>query len=233
MATNQLTKALKRKAEERKLYPIVRQWLTTRFSCFTTASDKGLAFSRIDVVGIRDVGGDFSGEIETITVEVKRGGYPFAKACGQTLGYKAYGNRVYLADVRKGGFNDDELHIASHLGIGLVAIWKRECTEVLSSPFYQPITKLNLALLYRLRLARCQFCGSYFQTGTAEKRRGNITRRNILSAAESDKGLVFFNVELAERKLDIGMRLSMEGRNFERRFICPTCVRLLAQLSKL
>jgi hypothetical protein len=59
-----------------------------------------LRFGRIDVIGIRDIGGDLSGEVETVAVEVKRGSTPFANACGQTYGYSVYANRVYLADLR-------------------------------------------------------------------------------------------------------------------------------------
>jgi hypothetical protein len=60
------------KPKESKLYPIVERWLRKHHHCFKTATNKGIKYSRIDVIGVRDVGGDLSGEIETISVEVKR-----------------------------------------------------------------------------------------------------------------------------------------------------------------
>src|SRR5437764_15255149 len=94
---------------ENTLYPYVERWLKRHFLCFRTAINKGLRHSRIDVVGVRDIGGDLSGDVETIAVEVKRGLFPFATASGQTLGYNVYANRVYLADVRDKSFTPDEI----------------------------------------------------------------------------------------------------------------------------
>src|SRR4051794_14223094 len=111
-----------KKPLEKTLYPLVARWMRQRFLCFRLAINKGLRYSRIDVLGIRDVGGDFSGEVETIAVEVKRGSTPFTNASGQALGYRVYANRVYLADVRDEPFNQDEILIASTLGIGLIQI---------------------------------------------------------------------------------------------------------------
>src|SRR3990172_3808907 len=59
-----------RHTAEKKLYPIVERWFRRHFRCFRTGINKGLAHGRIDVVGVRDTGGDLSGEIETIAVEV-------------------------------------------------------------------------------------------------------------------------------------------------------------------
>jgi hypothetical protein len=203
------------------------------FGCFQTAINKGLRHSRIDIIGVRDVGGDLSGEIETIAVEVKRGSFPFANGCGQTLGYNVYANRVYLADVRPSSFTRDERQIASHLGIGLIQIRRTRCHEILSSPFYRPIEKLNLALLESLRLGRCQLCGSVFRIGSAEGiyRFSSLTRENLRLAIEREKGMVFWNREVADRKRRLGIRVPKDGLTYERRFLCPDCVQfVLAQL---
>lgn len=136
--------------KEKDYYPIVARWLQSKQHCFFTAINKGLKHSRLDVIGIRDVGGDLSGEIEVIGVEVKRGTEPFATASGQTLGYKIYANKVYLADSRDKSFTFDEINIASFLGIGLIQIKKETCYERLSSPYYRPLTKFNLQLVEKL-----------------------------------------------------------------------------------
>lgn len=198
------------------------------FRCFKTVKDKGLKYGRIDVLGVRDVGGDLSGEVETIAIEVKKGNTPFAKASGQTLGYRVYANRVYLADVRQESFSTDEIHIASNLGIGLIEIRGRTCREILSSPHHIPISKLNLSLLASIAIGKCQICDSFFQTGNAEQNRwSNLTRVDMKKAILKERGLVFWNYEAAKRKNKFHPIRKKTGVAFERRFICPECVEVV------
>lgn len=221
-------------SSEQKLYPLVAKWMKKQFHCFNVAINTGLIHSRIDVVGIRDIGGDLSGDVETISIEVKRGSEPFATACGQALGYKVYANRVYLADVREKSFTDEEIRIASHLGIGLIQIRKNKCREILTSPFYVPMSSLNLRLLEKLRLGRCQFCSSFFQIGHMHsgQRYSNLSRENLEKAMKEKKGLMFWNYEVAKRKDRLGLRPLKNSDTYERRFVCPECVEVfIAQIS--
>lgn len=178
---------------ELDLYERVEKWMKRHFRCFETATNTGLTYSRPDVTGVRDVGGDLSGEVETIIIEVKRGNsQPFATASGQALGYRVYANRVYLAEARAKTFNADELQIASHLGIGLIWIKGRGCSEVLSSPSYTPITRMNRLLLEKLMLGHCQLCGSVFRIGEGpQKQYSRLTRYKINRAIEQGRGLMF------------------------------------------
>jgi hypothetical protein len=217
---------------EKAAYPIIRNWMKRHFLCFKSDINKGLKHGRADVIGIRDIGGDLSGEVETIAIEIKRGTSPFATASGQTLGYNVSANRVYLADRRAKSFTQDELQIASHLGIGLIQIRNKKCTEVLSSPFYRPIQRFNFALLENLGLGKCQLCGSFFEIGTIEKTHANLTREKVKQAILKEKGIMFWNEEVATRKDKVGLRPSPQGIVWERRFICPECVRnFISQLS--
>ena len=214
---------------EKTLYPLVDRWMRRHFGCFRTAVNKGLRLGRIDIIGVRDIGGDLSGEVETIAIEVKRGACPFANGCGQALGYNTYANRVYLADWREESFSRDELHIASHLGIGLIQIRGKRgdrCNEVVSSPFYRPITKLNLGLLESLCLGRCQLCGCFFEIGDAktDNRFSRVAREKVAKAVSNDKGLIFWNREVADRKNKVGIRSVKDGSTYERRYICPDCI---------
>ena len=210
--------------KESDLYPKVERWLKRQYRCFATAINAGLRYSRPDVTGVRDVGGDLSGEVETIIVEVKRGTQPFATACGQALGYKVYANRVYLADFRSAQFSQEEVHIASHLGIGLIQINRSRCAECLSSPYYAPIIRLNLALLERMGLGHCQLCGSLFKVGVPNRRFANVAREDFRKAFDKDKGLMFWNREVADRKERLGVRTTGDDTTYERRFLCPDCV---------
>lgn len=207
-------------------YPTVAAWLRRRRSCFKTAINTGLQHSRIDVVGVRDVGGDLSGEIETISVEVKRGSAPFATATGQALGYRVYANRIYLADVRSKPFDQNEVEIASHLGVGLIRISGNRCFEELSSPYYKPITRMNLLLVEKLGLAHCKLCASFFEITPLPKKNlyANVTRENVRKAVREGKGIWFWNWEMGERKKRLGIR-ETRFDTVERRFICKDCVR--------
>jgi hypothetical protein len=214
---------------ESDLYPIVERWVKSHFLCFKTALTKGLRYSMVDVIGIRDIGGELSGEIQTIAVEVKRKGSPFATTTGQTLGYNVYANRVYLAEERDKPFSLDERDIASHLGVGLIQIRNSKCHEILTSPFYTPINRLNLLLLETLGLGRCQFCASFFDIGDTKDHWRNMIRgedpaEDVRKAIKVAKGLMYWNQAVADRKRKIGVTKAEKGSSMERRFICPECV---------
>jgi len=194
------------------------------FRCFKAETTKHTGYSFADVVGVRDIGGELSGEVETIIIEVKRGLEPFATASGQTLGYNISANRVYLADIREKMFTQDELQIASHLGIGLIQIRNKKCTEVLSSPFYAPIQRFNLALLENLGLGLCQLCGSFSQIGTLGKLHANLANEDVKRALNEEKGLKFWNEEVSQRKDKLKVRINPQGSVYDRRFICANCV---------
>lgn len=217
---------------EKDYYPIVEKWMIEHFKCFETAINSGLKISRVDVVGVRDVGGNLSGDIETIVIEVKRGNQPFATASGQAYGYKVYGNRVYLADIRNDGFTTDEVAIANHLGIGLIQIKSdNTCQEFLSSPHHKPLMKFNRLLLEQMRLGYCQFCNTVFKIGNLDGKNkfNNLARTKIKNALTKEKGLVFWNHELSERKQKLGIDKIKEGYSHDRRFVCSDCVSLFFQ----
>jgi hypothetical protein len=212
-----------KKLQEKDFYPIVGRWLKKSKNCFKTEINSGLAYGRIDVYGVRDIGGDHSGEIETISIEVKRGSEAFGTASGQALGYKVYAHRVYLADVRDTTFSDDEISIANHLGIGLIQIKGTKCTEILTSPVYKPLTRLHLKLLENLGLGKCQLCGCCFESGSKDHHNSKIVS-TMKNALEQKKGLMFWNYLVGERKKDGTHPFDIEHQTFERRFLCSDCV---------
>lgn len=217
--------------KEQSLYPIVANFLAKSHQCFRTAMNEGLRYSRADVIGIRDIGGDLTGEIETIIVEVKRGTEAFATSSGQAFGYTVYANRVYLADKRLHGFSQEEIQIANHLGVGLICIdAKNRCSITLTSPFYKPLIRLNAQLLEKLRLGKCQLCESYIEIGDGNNRYTRLARERLDKAINEEKGIIFWNREVGDRKDKHGVRLVKENSTYERRFLCSDCVSLLGQL---
>lgn len=221
-----------KKMKEKDLYPIVEAYLKRYYRCFKTAADTGLNYSRVDVVGIRDVGGELSGDIEIIVVEVKKGTQPFATASGQASGYKVYANKVYLADLREKPFNQDEIQIASHLGIGLIQIKSKKCKEVLTSPHYANMPKMAFALLEKIRIGQCQFCGSFFEIGNDSNRYSKLiglyrpvyAQKVLKKAFNEEKGLLFYNYEVWARRFKATRLEKHKEYSYERRFVCPTCI---------
>jgi len=218
---------------EVELYEPVGEWAKPHFRCFDVFINRGIAFGRVDVLGVRDAGGDLSGEVETISVEVKCGSTQFAATVGQALGYRIMTNLVYLADVRPKGFSFEEVEVARHLGVGLIQIQEApfRCIEVLSSPHYRPIERLRLSLLESVGLGRCRFCGGFFlisgedDTGKWSnlRRATNPDRyeRDIDAAAREGKGLMFWNGATGGRKTSHSTRRIDDGSPWDRRFVCP------------
>lgn len=215
----------KRPPKERELYPVVARWLARTHRCFKTATNVGLRYGRVDVLGVRDVGGSLSGEVELVSIEVKRGTEPFVTAAGQALGYRVYANRVYLAEYRSARFGPEEMQVASALGIGLIRLaGRRVVHEELSSPLHAPIGRLRLGILERLGLGECRLCGTFFQLGTEHNRFAHLSRAKIPKAIESQRGVMFWNEELAKRKARKLRGEAWDGWSFERRFMCAECV---------
>jgi hypothetical protein len=213
---------------EKDYYSIVSKWLEKQYNCFKTAINTGLEYSRADVIGLRDIGGDLSGEIETIIIEVKHDKEAFATASGQTFGYTIYANRVYLADKRENGFTHDEIMIANHLGIGLIQINKNnKCQEILTSPYYRPLKKFNKHFLRKIGYVECQFCNTYFTLGSEFNRYSNVTRENIKKAIKEERGIMFWNRELDLRKAKIKKDSRNKDLTYDTRFICGECTTLL------
>ena len=116
-------------------------------------------------------------------------------------------NKVYLADVRGKNFTTHELDIATNLRIGLIQILNGKCSEALSSPHHNPITRLSLHLIEKMALGKCQLCNSFFEIGEKGSRlRAYVAQENFSKARESGKGMMFWNREVAKRKDKLGIR---------------------------
>jgi len=212
---------------ERDLYAGVARWLKRRYGCFATKTDIGIRYGRIDVVGLRDIGGELSGAGEVVSIEVKPGHRPFATAAGQARGYSVYAQRCFLADSRSSrpAFTDDELEIARELGIGLIAIAGSRISEVLSSPRHDPVERLQLLVIERVGYSLCAVCGSFFRRGDSDSDWKRLTRSSSLAgpvrAAKQGRGYMYWLNEVARRNRR--RRASAEVL-YHRRYLCPDCV---------
>ncbi len=211
---------------EKDFYPRVAQWASKSLGCFHTAIDAGLRRGRIDVVGLRDVGGNLSGRSEVVSIEVKHGRQPFVTSIGQASGYSIYADRCYLAEARPRAFDDDEIAIATKLGVGLLHITgttRLRVTEVLSAPPREPLEGLRLELLDKLGFGTCAVCSSLFERGDKKSWSRNVVRQSgrglhLPRALDEDKGIVYWLNEQAGRADADGDTI------YNRRYICPDCL---------
>ena len=213
----------KKKQGEARHYPLIEKFLRKRFNCFVTAQNRGTNFGRIDVIGVRDIGGDLSGAIEIIGVEVKDGNQPFNTATGQAYSYSIFAERCYLADSRAGAnpFSLTEIDIASKLGVGLLVIKPNGIVaEVLASPEHKPMPEMRAELIEKLKYAQCSTCGSIFRKGEGSSSNNQVVR-NLYKAISEEKGYIYWLWEVNNR------RRKKLSYNYIRRYICPDCVQAL------
>lgn len=210
---------------------MVEKWVKRHLSCWQTGINTGPRVGRIDVVGVRDVGGDLSGRSEVIAVEVKAGTQVFTTAAGQAHGYSVLADRCYLADYRPGrdAFSADEMLIAGRLGIGLAAIRaNNRVDEILTAPPGVPIEELRLQVLGKVGLAECRLCGTLFRYSEGGTGRGRqlVTRAegvgDLAKAAQSERGYMWWLNQAAEERDQRGRQY-----NYWRRYLCPDCARAL------
>lgn len=188
--------------------------------CFDTFQKVGELYTGFaDVVGIKDVGGKTTGDFEAIAVEVKKSTYNFAKNLGQALGYSLLAHRCYLATYLKESYSSEQEQMASRLGVGLLQIYNRECSEILSSPLHKPINSLMLKMLENKGYCVCSICGTL--TG-AEK---GFTK-DIKESRETG-GVLYYAKKLPGRRV----LFSREKTPSRWVHICGDCVRKL-KLSK-
>lgn len=221
---------------EHDLYPHVERWVKKHYRCWATGINTGLKSGRIDVVGVRDIGGDLSGKSEVVAIEVKAGTQVFTTSAGQAYGYSVMADRCYLADLRRGGspFSPDELMIAERLGIGLLAIrGNNQVDLVLSAPLAQPIDELRLQVLEKLGLADCSLCGTLFRRngrGGANSFQGVVRssdRNGLAEAAGKNRGYMWWLTAAADER-----DRSQRQQYYWRRYLCRDCSRALMPRSQ-
>jgi len=157
--------------KEETFYPLIEEFLKEKKDCFKTGTKKGpRAMGSVDVIGVRDIGGQYSPFIEVIIVEVKKELWNFGTIIGQALGYSIYGHKCYLAVVFKEGqrgFSEEQKEIASNFGVGLIEIRpsrkENKCEEVQSSKLFSPMEIYMMSLLEKIGVYKCYSCGQYLE----------------------------------------------------------------------
>lgn len=202
--------------KEESLHKYVEEFLTEQLECFATFQKAGTKYTGFaDVIGIKDVGGRASGDFEVIAVEVKTSTYNFAKNLGQALGYSLLAHRCYLATYLEDLYTSEQEQMATHLGVGLLRIYGKECEETCSSPYHQPINTLMLKMLETKGYAVCSICGTLV---AAEKGWTKDTRES------SEKGKIFYYIR---RLPDRQVLFSEQEKPTRWVHICSGCTKKL------
>lgn len=199
--------------KEVSLYKYVEEFLVEQLECFATFQKKGTKYTGFaDVVGIKDIGGRTAGDFEVISVEVKTSTYRFAASLGQALGYSLIAHRCYLATYLHEPYTSEQEQMATHLGVGLLKIYGKECEETCSSQRHQPIRSLMLKMLEGAGYAICSLCGTLVVAEEA-------WTRNIRKGRE--KGNIFYYIKrLPERRV----LFSEQERPTRWVSICSDCI---------
>ena len=204
---------------ETDLYKLVERFLREQFDCFDAFQKRGPKYvGYADVLGVRDVGGRFCGDIEVIAVEVKTSRYNFAKSLGQALGYSLFAHKCYLAIPMRytEEYSAENKEMAAHIGVGLIEIRSGQCTEILTSPPHQPINSLLLRTLDYVGYGRCSICGTLTKVKEAWTK--------DLKYAGSTEGTMFYYVKKITNR-PVTFSQQKEPTRFI--YICHDCVRKL------
>lgn len=204
--------------KESDLYPTVSEWMKSGLDCHTTWINKGPREAIVDVIGLRHAGGDLLSDFELITIEVKSSPARFLTSAGQAAAYGVFADRSYLCCPQGDEpFDEDNINIASHLGIGLIEIDEHEeVNKVLAAPIRRPIPRKRLEFLDSLGWVVCQLCGGPFQTSASSEfrnRRGwtglvDGTTKVISRAVIEKKGYAWW---VSDQK---GRRFLCEGCSY-------------------
>ena len=206
------------KLKEKSLYKYVEEFLVEQLECFDTFKEVGTIYTgRADVIGVKDVGGRTSGDFEVIAVEVKKSTYNFAKNLGQALGYSLLAHRCYLATYLDETYTSEQEQMATHLGVGLLRIYNRECEEICSSRRHQPIKALMLKMLDTAGYGVCSICGTLI---TTEESKG-WTKDISLG---SEEGTIFYYIKKLPDRRVLFSRQKKPTRWIS---ICSDCIKKL------
>lgn len=219
----------KKNMRESDLYLPVEKWAKKHFGSFATGINKGTKYGRVDVVGLRQIPGDFSADTEFICKEVKKGTQPFLNALGQASSYSIYGDYSYLADYRPNGpFSEVERVLAERLGVGLIRINSQLAVSLVSTAKRcLPDENFRLKIADQLGFVRCVMCTTFFPRNKDGKNWGNLqkhidNRARMISSIENRKGIVFWPDDASQHDVTHDQRHN-DDRIYNRRFMCNTC----------
>ncbi len=223
-------------AKEAALYKQVMSIAEDEFACCVVDKQVGTQLGIVDVMGLREMQGDYGSTTELIAFEVKEENSTFLKSLGQAFAYSVYAHKCYLA-VRKrysNVFSYEERDIATQFGVGLIEIKSRNKHEIVAtSRKFMPEEHYFLQILEKLKMFRCSLCRGIFKKQdlvSVSTREINLSekpnyRGNLDKAIRKRKNIRYWLFELDEQRED-----EYRKHIFDRRNLCKDCVSIFASL---
>jgi len=176
--------------DEARFYPLVLKFLESRgymTEGFQQDGKETFEFMRLgrraqaDVIGIKDVGKDYSNEIEIVAVEVKDAKKPKVRHMTQAIGYSTFAHRCYLA--MPASFNEEDKNYARKIGVGLLRILKNRVKEELPAELKTPNKTMMMWFLTRSPwIVKCMLCGCWLH-----KFEDDLVRHKVENAFGNEK----------------------------------------------
>ncbi len=224
--------------EEKKLYKVIEEFARTKFDCGSVKQQVGTKLGKVDVIGVREIHGDFGTHTEIIAFEVKEEHASFLSAIGQARAYSIYAHKCYLAYRKRNSnqFTHEEIDIASQLGVGLIEIRGNGCEIISTSAAYSPRDSYTLALLNKIGLFRCTLChATYNKKDIIDINRKEIDINGdppyvglLKKAIKYQKNVAYFLFQLNSQR-DADDRKYV----YDRRYICKDCASIFGSLVNL
>lgn len=207
---------------EKDLYPAIVRLLTSNtFGCFETFVDRGTAGGRVDVCGLRNIGGHMASDFQICGVEVKTSNAPLLKSIGQALAYTTMVDRSYLAFL--GDFEIEDRDTAAFLGIGLIKIRKQgrgySAHLEQESQIFTPMPGRRLGILRAGGFLTCQLCGIVERVSDSGATRNlKNTSTKVSSAIDQTKALLWYHWDDADQTRNDHKWV------YNERMLCSNCV---------
>lgn len=220
---------------ESKLYPRVEKFVRSDFGCNVVESQVGTKLGRIDIVGLREIPGDFESATEIIGIEVKEEHAAFLNSIGQALAYSVYAHNCYLAVRmrRQRHFEPAEMRIAAQFGVGLIEIRAKSMTVVLTSRRFTPEDQNILQIFSKLGVFRCVLCRATYP----EKEVSSINAQGEIAPSEESQYLGILAKAIRMRKNAqywlhelAAQRKDRRRYVYDIRYLCKDCLSIFASL---
>jgi len=154
--------------DEARFYSIVLDYLEEKGYVTEGFNRDGSTFdfarlgrrAQADVIGIKDVGTQYSNDIEIAAVEVKDRKRAKVRYMTQALGYSTFAHRCYLAMPAK--LTEEDKDYAREMGVGLLRIVGDQVEEVLPAELRNPNESMMIWFMRRsLWMMKCMLCGRW------------------------------------------------------------------------
>lgn len=188
--------------------------------------DIGRRTQRVDVVGIKHIGNEYTDELEIAAVEVRTNLSISIRDISDTRSYYQFAHKAYLAVTAQP--TDGNLVEAEDNGIGLLRLKNKRIIQILKPKFKQPDPSKALGFLQKLGIIRCTLCHCYFhEFDSGMEKMDKIGKKSFYPLFRAP----YFEAVRGKRDpLELEDAKIKHLPRYITRFICRKCIRELRNL---